>query len=709
LINEVKENDFFSFIDMNTNYRTCASIIQFINGLFGQEQLMGDDPSEINQMYKTSYSPMTASRNDERSAQHRVEYIKVTEEQEKSQNENQYVMMARRMVELEKERFEIFDKDQEGWRPVEWRDMAVLMASRTNLTTLEMALKEYEIPYNVYGGLGFYERQEVVDFLSLLQWFNKPYEPLYMMAVMRGPLFGVNMDEFLEIQHAQGKELNFPTFIYKKLFKQLDSQELQTKLEKFCRLYEKWIPFSWTTSNRKQLVNLFEDSGLKKVLLLQKNNLMKIKNVEKLMDTIINLNAGSMDEMLDNISILATLSEKEGDAEVELTGGNFVHIMTVHGSKGLEFPVVFVPNLSKGIPAEKLPFRYEVLEGLSATFTVDDEEDLLAEPIKLATPNFESIHILSSDQAVEESKRLFYVALTRARDLLILSSKDKGYKNTWYSWLEEAISNSEQLANLVQVKEGVPEQKVNKEGKEIYKGPKVKLDRSIPISFSVSEVMSYLSDPDSYLEKHLLKLDEGWLEEPETTDEFMMDEKLAADEIQNQVDPRTLGTLVHRICELLDKGYSETDAYREALTTIMEKDVYLNKVKPLIQSYQNKDFGQPIENEWGFVLDVDGIQIIGEIDKVVHKEGRFEVLDLKTNRIKDNVAELIHYYKPQLYLYKLAYENQKQVTIDKMSLVFLRDEGQGVYEVKYETSFEDQLKKIIQEMAHLKREVLFIG
>ena len=166
---------------------------------------------------------------------------------------------------------------------------------------------------------------------------------------------------------------------------------------------------------------------------------------------------------------------------------------------------------------------------------------------------------------------------------------------------------------------------------------------------------------------------------------------------------------MHRICELLDKGYTESDAYREAFTTIMEKDVYLNKVKPLIQSYLNKDFGQPLENEWEFVLDIEGIQIIGEIDKVVRKETRLEVLDLKTNRIKDNVEELIDYYKPQLYLYKLAYENQKQVTIDKMSLVFLRDEGQGVYEVTYEPSFEDQLKKAIQQMANLKREVQFIG
>lgn len=579
---------------------------------------------------------------------------------------------------------------------------------RKDLTTLEIALKDYDIPYNVYGGLGFYERQEVVDFLSLLQWVNKPFESLYMMAVLRSPLFGVTMEEFLEIHHAQGDEANFPTFIYEKHFKKLGSIELQTKLEKFCRFFEKWTPFQWTASNRKQLLDLFEDSGLKKVLLLQKNNLMKIKNVEKLIETITNLQAVSMGEMLAKVSVLADLSKKEGDAEVELTGGNFVHIMTVHGSKGLEFPVVFVPNLSKGIPAEKLPLRYDVEGGLSVTFTADDEEDLLADSTKITSPNFASINALSSDQAVEESKRLYYVALTRARDLLILTSKDKGNKNTWYSWLEEALSKSEELEDYIQIKEGIPEQKVFQENLEIYEGPKAKLERSIPINFSVSEVMSFLNDPDAFTEKHLLKLDELWVEEPESTDEFIIDEKLVEDDVQNLVNPRTLGTLVHRICELLDKGYSEKEAYREAFSTTIlqdEKGAYLNKVQPLIQSYQNKDFGQAVENEWEFVLDIDGIHIIGEIDKVVRKDGRFEVLDLKTNRIKENVDELIDYYKPQLYLYKLAYEKQMQVTVDKMSLVFLRDEGQGVYEVEYNPSFEKQLLAAIHNMANLKREV----
>ncbi|MCM3570312.1 exodeoxyribonuclease V subunit beta [Neobacillus mesonae] len=715
LMNQAKVDSGCSFIDMNTNYRTCDSIIRFINFLFGQEELMGVREGEsADLLYKTAYSPMTAFRNEERAAKRRVEYIKVSEEQENSADENQYMMLARRMAELERAQTEIFDKDEEMWRPVEWRDMAVLIASRTNLTTLELSLQAYDIPYNVYGGLGFYERQEVIDFLSLLQWLNKPFEPLYMMSVLRGPLFGVTMEEFLEIQYGQEKQENLPIFIYGNKFIKLKNPVLQKKLETFCQLYEKWVPFYWSASNRKRLLKLFEESGLKKMLLLQKNNLMKIKNVEKLIETISTLHAVSMDEMLNQISILADLSKKEGDAEVELAGGNFVHIMTVHGSKGLEFPVVFVPNLSKGIPAEKEPFQYDYELGLTVNFNADDESDPLGDPIKVCSPNFKSAHSKSSDQAVEESKRLYYVALTRARDLLILSSKDKGNKNTWYTWLENALQNSPELMELIEIKEGIPEQKAVKEFKEPYEGPKVKLERNIPVTFSVSEVMSYIAEPDEFLNKHLLKLGEDWLEETEFMEEFKTDDKLSEDSAANlmhQVDPRTLGTIVHRICELLDKGYSEKDAYREAFSIMVqdEHELYMSNVKPLIQSYQNKEFGKPIENEWAFVLELDGVQILGEIDKVVQKKGKLEVLDLKTNRIHDNVEELIQYYRPQLYLYKMAYEHQNQTEIDKMSLVFLRDKGKGVYEIEYEPSFEKHLRDTIQEMARLKKEAAYSG
>ena len=174
----------------------------------------------------------------------------------------------------------------------------------------------------------------------------------------------------------------------------------------------------------------------------------------------------------------------------------------------------------------------------------------------------------------------------------------------------------------------------------------------------------------------------------------------------NHVKPTVLGTLVHRICELLDKGYVQTDAIVRLLQILFlqrKKSSYRKHVTPLVDSYQNKDFGEPIANEWEFVLELEGVQIIGEIDKVVEREGKFEVIDLKTNRIHDNVEELISNYKPQLYLYKMAYETHEQTKIDRMSLAFLSDPGKGIYQVEYEPNYEQQIIEAIREMAEIKK------
>ncbi|WP_102346354.1 UvrD-helicase domain-containing protein [Bacillus sp. Marseille-P3661] len=700
----------YSFVDMNINYRTCDSIIQFINLLFQQDHLMGSMLPDNAPLYKTEYSPLTAYRNQPIETQKRVEYIRITEEQDKSKNENQYIMIARRMIELIKDRREVYDKESNHWRPVEWRDIAVLIASRTNLTTLEKALNDVDIPFNVYGGLGFYERQEVVDFISLLNWINKPYEPLYMMAVLRSPVIGVTMDEFIEIQAVHGEEMSISTFIYEHHFVNLHDENLKGKLDSFYQLYKRWVPFHWSGAIRSVLYRLFEDSGLKKLLLLQKNNLSKVKNIEKVIETIVDLGSSSMDEMLTKLAIIADLSEKEGDAEVELSGGNFVHIMTVHGSKGLEFPVVFVPNLSKSMPPETRNIRYDHGGGLSIKLKIENEEDLLADPIEFKSPNFEMLASLVKEQAIEESKRLFYVALTRARDSLILTAHENGIKNTWSKWLDDSICSSVKLGNYLEIKTTIAEQTPVETESEIYDGPSVKITRSIPVSFSVSEVMSYVNDPEVFYEKHILKLDDKWLEEEELD---VDDEDLKSTSYSNYVKATVLGTLVHRICELLDKGYAEDDAYKEAFTMFTDKGeaaVYYQKVMPLVEVYQQKSLGQPVANEWEFTLELNGVHIIGEIDKIVQNQnGGIEVIDLKTNMINDNIDELIQYYKPQFYLYKLAYEKITQNCVDNMAIIFLRDHKKSYYTIPYDPTYEKEVIKAIADMERIKTDNWMVG
>ncbi|MFT8321786.1 MAG: UvrD-helicase domain-containing protein [Bacillus sp. (in: firmicutes)] len=705
---QAEEEEGSAFIDMNINYRTCESIINFINLLFQQEHVMGLERKENDPLYKTIYSPLCAFRNNEFAKQQRVELIKVTEEKEASLEENQYIMLARRMLELKKEKARIFDKELNTERSVEWRDMAVLLASRTNLPLLEMALRRYDIPYNVYGGLGFYQRQEVIDFQNLLCWLNKPYEPYYIMAVLRSPMFAVTMEEFLEIQFHYGEDSNISRFIYENQFRDNTGGKLKQKLENFYQLFEYFVPFSWKGSIYGDLHHLFDVSGLKKVLLLQKNNVMKVGNVEKLIDIIESLHARSMEEMLADLQVLIEISEKEGDADVELTGGDFIHIMTVHASKGLEFPVVCVPHLSRSLTPDRESLRFDLEEGLAVTFKMENEEDLLRDPVSISSANFKQLAERNKDQAVEESKRLFYVALTRARDYLVLSSKDKIQKDTWYEWLCAALERDGNINKVIRISDGVEEQTVETAKSQFYTGPTEKIERSIPISFSVSEVISYMNDPEAFVKKHILNLEDSWIIETETEEILLIDEKEEADleYKKSAYDARVLGTLVHRICELIDKGYHKNEAYKEAFTSLVqpeEEEIYRKNVAPLVQAFQTNNRGLPIENEWEFIVNINGVHIIGEIDKVVQVDGHYEIMDLKTNQIKANVEELLDYYKPQLYLYKIAYEKEKQISIKNMSFLFLRDKNQGLYTIPFDPLFEKKVLAAIQDMVELKK------
>ncbi|WP_078547735.1 UvrD-helicase domain-containing protein [Litchfieldia alkalitelluris] len=696
-IKESKEKSNARFIDMNINYRTCGSIIEFINQLFEQNHMMGYKLNESTPIYKTEYTPLIPNRNSVTELDKRVEYIKVSEQHDETEDRNQYMMIARRAVELWKNKTLIFDKDSREWRPVLWSDIAVLIPSRASLSRLERAFNKYQVPYSVHSGVGFYDRNEIVEMTSLLNWINRPFEPLHIIAMLRGPLIGLTVEDLLDIHALVKDPYQLGNFLYEEGF--LDETTLNSKvkmgLQKFVKMCKRFVPFMLTGSVEEKLKQIFEESGLKYLFLMNKNGLHQVRNVEKLIDQLVDMNTPSLEEMLTKLSILKSASkDREGDADVERVGGETLSIMTIHGSKGLEFPVVFVPNLSKSLQTDKSSVRFDPEEGMYLRLKWEDKEEFFSEEIQIETPDFSSLSSDVKNQELEESKRLLYVALTRARDYLILTTKEKDTSNTWANWLNEGLMNNQQLLEMITIKDEIEEQDPVGQEFEIYSGPTKKVERRIPIYLSVSEILTYLQDPTEHYYRYILKI------EP-------MEEELPQEETKwwakraNGIDPLLLGTLVHKVCELLDQGLQRNEAYDNALLLVdRDKENYLTQLDPLIDSYISKNLGTSIENEWGFELEMEHIIIIGEIDKVVDIDGDLYVIDLKTNRINDNLEDLISYYKPQLYLYKLAYEQKTGKQINGMKLFLLRDEEQGLYDIEVNPEFKVQLMQKIEKLAN---------
>ncbi|WP_240689400.1 exodeoxyribonuclease V subunit beta [Ammoniphilus sp. YIM 78166] len=686
-----------AFIDMPNNYRTCKGIIDFVNLAFAS--ILGEQESDSS--YRIPYSPLIAARCSEREQEVRVELLKGRLDQESDQVD-EYQMLVSRMVDMvENQTPEV--QVQGSWTAPKWKDMAILIPSRTPLTQLEMALQDRNIPYVVYGGIGFYEKQEVLDFLSLLRWMSRPWESLYIHALLRGPLFGLCMNDFLEIKK-WSKGVPVSSFLYEGHFHDAGIEEhLREKLERFYRFYEQWVPYFPQTDTKEALFQLFEQSGFRYSCYLQSNGLQRIRNVEKLIGILADLKLYSFDQMLTETDRVIALSEKEGEADVELDEGDAVHIMTVHASKGLEFPIVFLPNLSRSIQSDRGSIRFHKEFGLAVKYKKEKEQEPHIEE-EFSTPLFEAWSKQARDQALEESKRLFYVATTRARDYLVLSSihkeKDKPEEadKTWYQMLQTALSQSESLGERILVRENEVHSHKAKMVEEIYEGPTLSLEPEPPIVFSVSEVMDFMNDPQLYYQKHVLKMNPEWLQEQDSTPNTPY----------FGIDASQLGGLVHRICECLDQGWPKRLAFKEALSRLEDQEnlkLYERELEKLVRSYQGIDpelLGTPMENEWSFTCEVEGIHLLGTIDKVVRTERGICVIDLKTNRTQQR-EDLIEKYKPQLYLYKLAYEQIRQVEVAGMSLLFLRDGVDGLVDVPHEASFEQDVRQAVVMMADLKR------
>lgn len=697
-----------AYIDLYRNYRTCDGIIRFVNAAF--QTIMGTEESEL--PYKIHYSRLEAHRDGEEEQKTRVELLRVVpseaEDDQEQEPPGEYESIASRIYQMVNGNEPLVHKES-LWQVPEWRDMAILIPSRTGLTQLESALKNYEIPYVVYGGIGFYEKQEVIDMLSLLHWINRPWEDLYILALLRGPLFGLDINDFVAIHQEMGEEIKLSDFLYQQQYKQHSSLEPQliAKLDAFLAFYQERIPFSSQLNMKEALLSLFEESGLRLICLLQENSLQKIKNVEKLITVLADLGSRSLEQMLKQLKRLVELSKKEGEAEVELDEGNAVHVMTVHASKGLEFPVVFSPNLSRSVRADSGTIRFHRDYRLLIHYSQNDKE-YPHEQMDRKSPLFDWVHQQIQDEALEESKRLFYVAATRARDYLVLSTihKEKSRENaedkTWYQMLLSAGDSLEEQG-LIRIQDnfGVSEKGSRPQVK--YPGPTRSLEREPMCTFSVSEVMEFMQDPLSYYEKFILRIDLSWvlpgqgngLESPLTG---------------SGLDSLALGTLVHRACEWMDRGIPVEQAMNNALELLDEeeeykKEKYAAQLIHFIDGYRSIDpllLGENVENEWNFTFELEGTWIIGTIDKISKAEQGYHLIDFKTNRIHQ-LESLIAKYKPQLHLYKLAFEQLKQEKVAKMSLFFLRAKEEGLTPVPYDPDFEQKVRMAVRQMSELKQ------
>ena len=304
-------------------------------------------------------------------------------------------------------------RDGAATRPAEYGDVAVLLRKFTALEPYEQALSRSDIPYRTEGGKNFFSRQEVVDLRNMLVAIDNPYDGVAVLGALRSYCFAIADDELASFV-LEGGKLNY-------LFPGRDIGPVAEALALLKGLHEKRNerPIAAT------IEALLDETWARESLSAKGRAEQQLANLEKMLDAARSLEARFSMSLSDFASWLQQMSQESIGAEEspsEEAGGDYVHILTVHKAKGLEFPIVILCGVSGEFneSGTRLLARHE--DG-AVEFTVGP----------LRTSGFAAMSERRRQASEAEETRLFYVAATRPRDALRLFAfkADSGAK-VWF-------------------------------------------------------------------------------------------------------------------------------------------------------------------------------------------------------------------------------------------------------------------------------------
>ena len=303
-------------------------------------------------------------------------------------------------------------------RPLGYGDVAMLFRSAADIKTYERALEDAGIPYFSETGRGFYEAREVRDVVSFLRVLDNSRNEIALAATLRSPMFGLSDDAlYLLAEHAHGQKGR----VLADILEETDSvdglpAEDAERLREFRNLLERlrgetpWRPLA-------ELVrDIVQATGYETTLLLEPDGRRKVANLRKLSevaDALEKSGFGSLQEFAEAVDRFHVEGVREGEAQLDSATKGAVRLMTMHAAKGLEFPVVVLPDLTR-----------QPLRGSSALEFLPE----FGLGVKLAqgtgtekSPTLERIHNELERREQAERNRVFYVAVTRAQEQLLLS------------------------------------------------------------------------------------------------------------------------------------------------------------------------------------------------------------------------------------------------------------------------------------------------
>ncbi len=601
------------------NYRSLNAIIEFTNYFFSRLFIGGEGKP----FWQTPYSEFIGRRQN--AALGKVEIILDKKEGKMPERRKlEAELIAQRIKILLGEKI-VFDREEKPI-PAGYEHFAILLRRRTHLPLYEKALKDAAIPYLVVKGVGFYQEIEVQLLCALVNFLVEPTDNFSLYLILKF-LFSLSEKEILLLQSRAGECL------YQKLEKGKKeiAEELASYREKIFKL-----PISLLLEeilNRRGVWRLFPSDQ-------QYSNIKKfIRICEEL-----EWEGKSPWEIREYLS-RAKKNTDEPKADVSWEGIKAVRIMTVHAAKGLEFPIVFFAGLDENLLSHQGKEDFIIEEG-------EEGVSLLYLPEKNLQKE-EPLFQEREEKQLEEEKRIFYVACTRARDYLVLTGiipdKISRSRLQWLQnifsleWSEGKISSPVKLPGL----EFLSGEEVLSLAKKKEEREKVKEEvKTSPLFLSeITEREKIIKPVTKETNEDLRRHGEGAILFGKVMHKIL--EKIARGDLAWQKE--AVSRMGERLFLLAGVPQKELKIWVRGIwqqLSVLEKSNLKEIILPQEGSYAELPF-----------LLADGDFIYqGRIDRVIVRKEEVAIYDYKTYRVKgEEIPFLLDFYeREQMAIYRKA-------------------------------------------------------
>lgn len=733
-------NDFGLKIQLFKNFRSRKNILDITNNIF--ECIMGEELGDNIDYNENEYLNLGSDFEDVengvgKSELNIIDLKEESSDQEDILDEEEFVkekilekeeieakFVAQKIENIINSKCKVKDKKL-GYREVKYRDIVILLRSTAVLSPIyEKELLKRNIPVFSDCSNEYLDTIEIQTIINLLKIIDNPVDDIALVSVLRSEIGKFTDNEIVEIRLCDRND-NFYNCL--KISKNILKSDLKNKVEIFLDNIENWRNESEYLSLAELIWKIYVDTGFYNYVGLMPNGTLRQANLKMLFERAKEYEKTSFKGVYNFIKFIERLKLGNSDmssAKIIGENENVVRIMSIHKSKGLEFPIVFLCSTSKKVNLQDLNSNLLLHE----EYGIGPQYINYNKMIEYSTSAKDAIKIKSKEESISEEMRVLYVALTRAKEKLIITGISKDYakdiekkkeilniygqKNSkinpillkkyisYLDWIElvilngklddlldvnilkknEIIDNKEEKSKEIRMFDFNEKCNFDKYDQEFSWNYSQKLSTELPVKTTVSKVKEMQNDL-----LDLSELNNKNIGIENITPEFLQDSKITGSR---------KGTLMHLFLQNINffedykiddlKNLKEKLIAKNIITIEESENINLQKILKFLESDLAKKLknAKEIKKEQPFCRKImakeiyeeatdETILVQGIIDLfAITKENNIILVDYKTDFVT-NENELIKKYSNQLKMYQTALEEAFNKKVDEVYIYSL--------------------------------------